>query len=88
MMHWTLTPYDKHSDDGFGSMAHAFQASAEALLATERDSSAQRASDLLFTSSRGRAVHQIGAYRLSSVACRCRRVTVHRASSWESQAVD
>lgn len=41
-MRWMLTPYDKHSDDGFGAMAHAFQASAEALMVAERDSIAQR----------------------------------------------
>jgi len=48
MMHWMLTPYDKHSDDGFGAMAHAFQASAEALMAAERDSIAQRELPICF----------------------------------------
>lgn len=37
-MHWLLTPFDKHSDDGFGAMATAFRASAETLLAAEKDS--------------------------------------------------
>ena len=41
-MHWMLTPYDKHADDGFGAMASAFKASAETLMATEKDSIAQR----------------------------------------------
>ena len=41
-MHWLLTPIDRHSDDGFGAMATAFRASAETLLAAERDSMAQR----------------------------------------------
>lgn len=36
-MHWLLTPYDRHSDDGFGAMATAFKASAETLLAAERE---------------------------------------------------
>jgi hypothetical protein len=37
-----FTPYDKHSDDGFGAMALAFKASAETLMETEKDSIAQR----------------------------------------------
>jgi hypothetical protein len=37
-MHWLLTPFDRHSDDGFGAMATAFRASAETLLAVEKDS--------------------------------------------------
>lgn len=41
-MHWMLTPYDMHSDDGFGAMACAFKASAETLLAAEHDSISQR----------------------------------------------
>lgn len=41
-MHWLLTPLDRHSDDGFGAMATAFLASAETLLAAEKDSMAQR----------------------------------------------
>lgn len=41
-MHWLLTPYDKHSDDGFGAMASAFKASAETLIASEKDSIAHR----------------------------------------------
>lgn len=41
-MHWLLTPFDRHSDDGFGAMATAFRASAETLLAAEKDSMAQR----------------------------------------------
>ncbi len=41
-MKWLLTPFDKHSDDGFGSMAIAFRASAKTLLAAEKDSVAQR----------------------------------------------
>lgn len=41
-MHWMLTPYDKHADDGFGAMASAFKASAETLMAAEHDSIAQR----------------------------------------------
>ncbi|MEM5435952.1 hypothetical protein [Paraburkholderia diazotrophica] len=41
-MHWMLTPYDKHADDGFGAMASAFKASAETLMAAEKDSIAQR----------------------------------------------
>lgn len=41
-MHWLLTPLDSHSDDGFGAMATAFLASAETLLAAEKDSIAQR----------------------------------------------
>lgn len=41
-MHWLLTPLDRHSDDGFGAMATAFRASAETLLAAEKDSMAQR----------------------------------------------
>lgn len=41
-MHWLLTPFDKHSDDGFGAMATAFRASAETLMAAEKDSVAHR----------------------------------------------
>lgn len=41
-MHWLLTPLDRHSDDGFGAMATAFRASAETLLAAEKDSMSQR----------------------------------------------
>ncbi|NHF67474.1 hypothetical protein [Xanthomonas hortorum] len=41
-MHWLMTPMDRHSDDGFGAMATAFKASAETLLAAEKDSMAQR----------------------------------------------
>lgn len=41
-MHWLLTPFDRHSDDGFGAMATAFLASAETLSAAEKDSMAQR----------------------------------------------
>lgn len=41
-MHWLLTPLDRHSDDGFGAMATAFRASAETLLAAEKDAMAQR----------------------------------------------
>ncbi|SEI14928.1 hypothetical protein [Paraburkholderia hospita] len=37
-MHWLLTPYDKHSDDGFGAMASAFKASAETLMAADTNS--------------------------------------------------
>lgn len=41
-MHWLLTPLDRHSDDGFGAMATAFRASAETLLAAEKDSMSER----------------------------------------------
>lgn len=41
-MHWLLTPYDRHSEDGFGAMATAFKASAETLLAAEKDSVVHR----------------------------------------------
>lgn len=41
-MHWTLTLLDRHSDDGFGPLATAFRASAEALLSAEKDPMAQR----------------------------------------------
>ncbi len=41
-MHWLLTPYDKHSDEGFGAMASAFKASAETLIAAEKDSISHR----------------------------------------------
>lgn len=41
-MHWLLTPYDRHSDDGFGAMATAFKASAETLLSADKDSVVQR----------------------------------------------
>lgn len=41
-MHWLLTPYDRHSDDGFGAMATEFKASAETLLAAKKDSAIHR----------------------------------------------
>ncbi len=41
-MNWLLTPFDRHSDGGFGAMATAFRASADVLLATEKDSIAHR----------------------------------------------
>lgn len=59
-MHWLLTPLDRHSDDGFGAIATAFRASAETLLAAEKDSMAQqRAADVLLAAARGRVVSQI-----------------------------
>ncbi|WP_241332477.1 hypothetical protein [Burkholderia cenocepacia] len=47
-MHWMLTPYEKHADDGFGAMASAFKASAETLMAAEHDSIAQRELPICF----------------------------------------
>lgn len=41
-MHWLFTPFDRHSDDGFGAMAAAFNGSAETLMAAEKDSLAHR----------------------------------------------
>jgi hypothetical protein len=41
-MYWLVTPFDKHSDDGFGAMATAFRAGADALLAAEKDPVAHR----------------------------------------------
>lgn len=36
-MYWLMLPLDRHADDGFGAMGDAFHASAEALLAVEKD---------------------------------------------------
>ncbi len=41
-MHWLLTPFDRHADDGFGAMGTAFKTSAETLLAQPRDSVTHR----------------------------------------------
>jgi hypothetical protein len=41
-MHWLLTPFDRHSDDGFGAMASAFLSSSETLLAADKDSVSHR----------------------------------------------
>lgn len=37
-MLWLLTPFDRHSDGGFGAIATAFRSSAEALMVAEKDS--------------------------------------------------
>ena len=47
-MHWLLSPFDKHSDDGFGAMGDAFSASAEVLLSAEKDSMSHREVPICF----------------------------------------
>lgn len=36
-MRGKLTPYEKHANDGFGAIVSAFEASAETLIAAEKD---------------------------------------------------
>jgi hypothetical protein len=47
-MHWLLSPFDKHSDDGFGAIGDAFSASAEVLLSAEKDSLSHREVPICF----------------------------------------
>ncbi|MHC9012607.1 hypothetical protein ACYX79_13400 [Stenotrophomonas rhizophila] len=41
-MHWLLTPYDQHSDSGFGAMGNAFASSAKTLIGAGHDAVSHR----------------------------------------------